>query len=171
MYDRTAAWALMEADHAQRAFVARRLAALGLHVGQEQLLMRLWDADGVTQSGLVARIGCAAPTLTKALQRLERVGLVRRERGGRPRVSRVYVTDAGRRLQVDVERIWEDAEQRLRVAMSPAEYEMFRVVLGRLGRAAAEDPVADDAVSENAVAEDARVRRGRRRPTPAPLSP
>src|SRR5690242_7446781 len=39
-----------------RDFVARRLSDLGLYVGQELLLARMWEQDGLPQSELVSRL-------------------------------------------------------------------------------------------------------------------
>lgn len=122
----------MQADSAQRTFIARRLALLDLHVGQELFLMKLWEKDGLTQSELMARLGCTAPTVTKTAQRLERVGLVRRERGGRPRVSRVYLTQAGWDMREPVEEIWQITERQLRAALSGEEAASLAASLARL---------------------------------------
>jgi len=123
---------LMQADSAQRSFVGRRLAELDLHVGQELFLMQLWEKDGLSQSELMARLGCTAPTVTKTSQRLERVGLVRREREGRRRVSRVYLTQAGWDLRESVEEIWRVTERQIRAGLSDEEAESFAASLAKV---------------------------------------
>ncbi|XXV34779.1 MarR family transcriptional regulator [Sorangium sp. So ce1504] len=80
-------------------FVRRKLeednegvAALhGLQPGQDVLLRQLCQSDGLSQSALIERLGVEPPTVTKALGRLEKAGLVVRRRDPNDaRVSRVY---------------------------------------------------------------------------------
>src|SRR5262245_53911268 len=107
MLDETLTYALIKVVKTQRNQFAAAMAPLGLHVGQEQLLNQLWREDGLTQSELIGRLGVEPPTVTKTLQRLERAGLVYRAPDpDRPRVGRVYLTDAGKALREPVEEIW-----------------------------------------------------------------
>ena len=81
---------------------------LGLCRGQPGLLNELWSRDGCTQTELGAAMHVQPATITKMLQRMESSGLLER----RPdpddlRVMRVYLTDAGRAVQPQVEHIWE----------------------------------------------------------------
>src|SRR6266568_3977609 len=61
-----------------RGIAGELLRPMGLHPGQEILLMQLWDKDGQTQSELIARIGIDASTVTKMVQRLEAQGHITR---------------------------------------------------------------------------------------------
>jgi len=76
---------------------------IGLYRGQPPMLHLLHEQEGLTHSELATRLEVAPATVTKMLQRLEKAGFVQR----RPdaidqRVSRVYLTDAGRAIQADV---------------------------------------------------------------------
>jgi DNA-binding MarR family transcriptional regulator len=94
------------------AFVGDRLAPLGLHTGQERLLAVLWEEEGLSQSELVDRLSVQPPTVTTALQRLERGGFLRREVDERNRrVSRVYLTDKGRACEEPVRAMFSEAEE------------------------------------------------------------
>jgi len=87
------------------------LAEIGLHVGQEMLLMHLRIGDGLTQSELAEEICVQPATLTRSLDRLSRSGLVeRRVDAEDQRVSRVYLTEAGRALGQSIERVWDELE-------------------------------------------------------------
>jgi MarR family transcriptional regulator, organic hydroperoxide resistance regulator len=71
----------------------------GLHAGQQFVLRRLWQEDGLSVTQLRDRLGVEMPTVTRALQRMERRGLVQR----RPdttdeRSVRIYLTEAARQL-------------------------------------------------------------------------
>jgi len=129
-------FALVQVTKAQRARVAATLAEVGLHIGQEMVLMALWQQDGLSQSELMARRHVEAPTIAKAIARMDRAGLVRRERDGEDgRVSRVYLTERGRGLEPTVLGIWSDAEERLLQPLSDDERAQLRTLLGKLREA------------------------------------
>lgn len=79
------------------------LDVIGIYRGQPPVLYLLHEQEGLTQSELAARLEVAPATVTKMLQRLERAGFVQRHTDTEDqRVSRVYLTDAGRAIQSDV---------------------------------------------------------------------
>ncbi|MEV0588565.1 MarR family winged helix-turn-helix transcriptional regulator [Nonomuraea sp. NPDC050310] len=124
MLDETLTYALIKITKVHRYRVAAGLAELGLHVGQEMLLNQLWREDGLPQSELIARLGVEPPTVTKALQRLERAGFVTRVPfSGRPRQSCVHLTQAGKDLQGPVEELWQRADQDLLAQLPPEDRE------------------------------------------------
>ncbi len=108
--------ALNKMSQLYRAAKARRLAALGLHPGQDVLLWLLaQEPEGLTVSALAARLGVEPPTATRSLARLGAGGWFRREPvPGDRRQVRVVVTDAGRALVPEIERVWSElADQTL----------------------------------------------------------
>ncbi len=107
-------YTLAKVCRAHRASVGELLAEVGLHVGQEMVLIELWEQDGLRGGELAARLGVEPPTVTRMLQRLEGCGLV----GRRPdpedaRSFRVHLTDKGRSLEGPVTCCWEEAEDRV----------------------------------------------------------
>jgi len=113
---------------AQRQLAAR-FEPLGIHPGQDRLLSELWIQDGMSQTELIERLSVEPPTVTGTLQRLERDGFVRREPDAENRrVSRVFLTDAGRDLERPVRDAWREVEAELVAELSPAE----RGTLGEL---------------------------------------
>jgi len=131
--EETLSYRLLKATKASRPAVWPVLAELGLHPGQDLLLSRLWQADGITQAELVAQIKVEPPTVTKALQRLERAGFLRREPGpGRTRT--IHRTEAGRALQEPVERAWRAADEQITAELSPAEVAHLAELLGRIAQ-------------------------------------
>ncbi|MEV0312358.1 MarR family winged helix-turn-helix transcriptional regulator [Nonomuraea fuscirosea] len=108
--------ALNKMSKLYRAAKARKLAALGLHPGQDVLLWVLaQERDGMTVSQLAARLGVEQPTATRSLARLETGGWFRREPVATDRRQvRVVVTDAGHALVPEIERAWAElAEEAL----------------------------------------------------------
>lgn len=112
MIEDTLAYRLLKAVKSTRSIIWPVLTELGLHPGQDLLLSELWREDGISQGELAARLGIEAPTVSKAVQRLERVGYLRRESSGR-RTQKVYVTDEGHQLRDAVEAAWRSADEKL----------------------------------------------------------
>lgn len=125
------AYALLQAMKSTRGSISPLLAERGVHPGQDLLLSALWREDGITQAELVARLGIEAPTVSKALQRLERTGYVRRE-AGRGRSRRVYLTEEGRALRRPIEQAWRNADRRLSRRIGAEDMAALRRILSRL---------------------------------------
>jgi DNA-binding MarR family transcriptional regulator len=121
--DDTVSWQVTKLAKAHRALVGDALAELGLHLGQDLLLEQLWRQDGLSQSSLVARLGVEPPTVTKMLQRLERAGLLRRERD---------LTERGRGLQQPVRDLRRQVERRLLTGLSDEDREHLVALLARV---------------------------------------
>jgi DNA-binding MarR family transcriptional regulator len=120
---------------AHRNAVAARLAEIGLHVGQEMLLLRLWDADGRSQVDLARDMGVEPPTVAKAVGRLERAGLLeRRPDPADRRVTRIWLTEAGRALREPVARRWAEVEEMMFAEVGDAEIGQLREVVRRMAR-------------------------------------
>jgi DNA-binding MarR family transcriptional regulator len=84
--------------HHMRAHVL--LEEIGPYRGQPPVLFHLQRQDGLTLTDLVAHLEVAPATVTKMVQRLERAGFVQRAPDGEDqRVTRVYLTEAGRAIQ------------------------------------------------------------------------
>lgn len=78
----------------------QRIGQLGLTLGTWYFLRALWEEDGLSQRELSQRIGTMEPTTVSALNSMERLGLVHRERDPNDkRRRRVFLTDYGRSLR------------------------------------------------------------------------
>jgi DNA-binding MarR family transcriptional regulator len=72
----------------------------GIALGAFPALLHLWEKDGLTQKELVAKLGIEQPTLAATLTRMERDGLVTRQRdAGDGRVQRIRLTEKARALR------------------------------------------------------------------------
>lgn len=101
------------ACRAHRNLAVASLAPFGLYVGQELILAQLWSEEGVTQSCLAGRVGIDLSTMTKALQRMERYGLIERRSDTEDiRATRVFLTEQGRALQPQITAMWHELEER-----------------------------------------------------------
>jgi DNA-binding MarR family transcriptional regulator len=86
----------------KRALEAR-LADWNLTATQYIVLARLWEEDDISFSELSERLDFDNPTLTGVIDRMERDGLVKRQRSGDDRrVIKVRVTPKGRSLREEI---------------------------------------------------------------------
>jgi DNA-binding MarR family transcriptional regulator len=131
----TIGYLLVGVCRAHRNRAAEALARVGLYVGQEWILLHLREREGLTHSELAETCAVEAPTMSKALQRMERAGLVaRRADAADARVSRVYLTDQGRAVCVAVDEIWADLEERTVADLSAEERALLRRLLLQVER-------------------------------------
>ena len=88
------------------------MAQIGIHCGQGIALRQLWRQDGLTQSELAHSLHIAPATVTIALQRMEKSGLIERRPDEQDqRVSRVFLTARGRSLRKKIEQNWRKLEE------------------------------------------------------------
>ncbi|MBF8185759.1 winged helix-turn-helix transcriptional regulator [Nonomuraea sp. K274] len=105
-------YAIFTLARAHRGFAAGMLRELGLHPGQELLLMQLMDRDGQTQSELLESVGLDHSTVSKSLRRMQEAGLVVREQAEHDRrATLVRLTDKGRAMRGPIERMWTTLEE------------------------------------------------------------
>lgn len=116
-----------------RHVVAAELAEVGLHVGQEWLLMQLWRQDGCSQAELGRELGVEQPTIAKAVRRLEAAGFLRRTPDpSDARITRVWLTEQGRCAWRDVARRWEAVDQRMLAGLAADDKRALRGLLEQM---------------------------------------
>jgi len=126
----TVSYLLAQICHSHRGYASILLAELGLHVGQEMLLLHLWQEDGLTLSQLAERLAVKPPTVTKMLERMQKAGFVEcRKDAQDQRVSRVYLSQLGKDLQTPVERVWDVLEERTLTNLTLEERLLLRRLL------------------------------------------
>lgn len=127
------AYSLARVCKAHRANVGEKLAGVGLYVGQEMVLVELWEQDGLRGGELAERLGVEAPTVTKMLRRLEACGLVERRRDSSDaRSFRVHLTQRGREVEGPVTRCWEEVEEKTLAGMTAGERKTFYRLLAKV---------------------------------------
>lgn len=96
-----------------RALAGVLLAPLGLHPGQEVILLELDTHGPRTQGQLAVASGCEPPTITGSARKLENAGLImRRPSPSDRRVSIVELTDRGRELLPALKQAWQQLAER-----------------------------------------------------------
>ncbi|ARV61185.1 transcriptional regulator [Nostocales cyanobacterium HT-58-2] len=121
---------MVQVCKAHRNQAAMILAELGLHPGQEILLLHLWKNDGLIQSELASLMQVEAPTLTKMLHRMEKAGFLERRKDEEDaRICRIYLTQAGRLLEEPITNAWNVLEKQILANLTLEEQLLFRRLL------------------------------------------
>jgi len=109
------------------------LEGIGLYRGQPPVLHALWEQEGLTQSELAERLNVSPATMTKMLQRMERAGFVlRMTDADDQRVSRVFLTEAGRSIKSSVESIFQTMETETFAGFTAQERDLLRRFLRQI---------------------------------------
>ncbi|CAA9580522.1 MAG: hypothetical protein AVDCRST_MAG19-3897 [uncultured Thermomicrobiales bacterium] len=124
--------ALIRVTRLHRARAQQLLRTVGLHVGQELLLMHLWEAGPQRPTELMRVFDTDSASMTRSIQRLERAGLVSREPDPEDgRATRVRSTPAGFELRTVIEELWADLEVLTTAGMSDRQRTELLVQLGK----------------------------------------
>ena len=116
-----------------RGLMHNLVRGIGLHQGQPYVLELLWQQDGRTHSELGAHLHVSAATISNTIKRMEKAGFVERRADAEDdRVSRVYLTDAGRNIQNEVQRLWQAFEMQALDDFTIDEVTLFQTLLEHL---------------------------------------
>lgn len=127
--------AIFRVARLHKMLVGSLLRDTGLYVGQELVMMHLWDHGEQRQIDLVRVLDSDAATMTRTVQRLERAGFVRR----RPdptdaRATLIETTPASQHLRTKLEKIWQELEWLTVGSLDPAQQQATLAALETLER-------------------------------------
>ncbi len=123
--------ALVSKTH--RSAAERLLSRVGVHAGQEFILLALWEADGRTQAELARELRVSPPTINRMVTRMANAGFVeRRACANDHRVARIYLADKGREVRPAVEAQWQTLETATMEGIAPNDREILRVMLEQI---------------------------------------
>lgn len=106
---------------------------IGLYQGQPFVLQTLWQEEGITHSDLANRMHVRPATISNMIKRMEKSGFVERRLDlDDERVSRVFLTEDGRRIQDQVEKVWSDLDTTIFAGFSPEECTLLQRSLERV---------------------------------------
>jgi MarR family transcriptional regulator for hemolysin len=124
-----------------RMMLERQLTQAGASFGTWTVLAMLESGGPVVQRVLAASLGIEGPTLTRHLDRLEELGLIRRNRAGTDRrYALVALTASGRALCHELDAIARAANDQLLDGFSEEETVRLKSMLVRLTRNADSHP-------------------------------
>ncbi|GAA2799435.1 MarR family winged helix-turn-helix transcriptional regulator [Kitasatospora paracochleata] len=131
-----------------RMYAGQLLRRVGLHPGQELVMMHLWELGPQRQTDLIRLLDSDAATMTRTVQRLEQAGFVRRRPSPTDRrASLVEPTAASQALRIEVEQAWSRLEDLVTAGLSTDEQAAALHTLERLEQNlahAAGDPTCPD---------------------------
>lgn len=88
------------------------LDSIGIYPGQPPVLIVLTYSDGLSQRELSDKIRIKPATMTVMLGRMEKAGLVvRKSDPNDQRISRVYITDKGREVKKEFDKVFQQIEE------------------------------------------------------------
>jgi len=106
---------------------------INLYRGQQFVLGVLWEQEGVSHSELAQALHVRPSTVTNAIKRMEKAGLVEcRQDEQDARVSRIYLTGEGRAIRGAVEEVWRELEALAFHGFSAEEKERLDRMLTRI---------------------------------------
>ncbi|WP_107451057.1 MarR family transcriptional regulator [Streptomyces sp. RTd22] len=137
--------AIFRVARLHRMLAGQLLRRVGLHPGQELVMMQLWDLGPQRQTDLVRLLGSDAATMTRTVKRLEHAGFVRRRPSeSDKRATIIEPTPASLALRKEVEQVWADLEESTVDGLSEEDQEATIHALARiedsLSRAAERQP-------------------------------
>ncbi|MFE0252340.1 MarR family winged helix-turn-helix transcriptional regulator [Streptomyces sp. NPDC059010] len=103
--------ALFRVARTHRMIAGHLLRRVGLHTGQELVMMQLWELGPQRQVDLIRLLNSDAATMTRTIRRLEHAGFVRRfPCKTDKRVWIIEATPASQALRKEVEELWRELE-------------------------------------------------------------
>lgn len=118
-----------------RAQAAAFLARLGLHPGQETIILLLEAHGTQTQVQLAAGAGCEPPSITGMVRKLESAGLISRRPSARDgRATEVALTSEGRAIIPELKALWMELAEQTVATFSSIPNDQLIAVLDELGR-------------------------------------
>lgn len=109
-------------------------APLGLTIPQAHFLSCLHERDARLAKELARELGLDAGTLTPMIDRLERMGLIRRcPHPEDRRASRICLEPAGRALQPELQNRWQRLSTELAQRLGPTDYDQLLSLLAKIG--------------------------------------
>jgi DNA-binding MarR family transcriptional regulator len=86
-----------------RTVQSRHLSDCGLYAGQDSVILLLQEEDGQTAGAIAQTLQVKPPTMTRTIARMQAEGFVeRRDDAGDGRLTKVWLTEAGRKTVVPI---------------------------------------------------------------------
>ena len=124
---------LVRVGKAHRNLIRQSLEKTDLHRGQPPLLFALYMQDGMTHSELAEEMEVTPAAITNMVKRLEKAGFVIRRRDTEDeRVSRVYLTEAGRAIYSEMAAIAQQVDEATFAGFTKEERAIMRDFLMRV---------------------------------------
>ena len=132
-YSESLGYQLLRAARLHRTRAASHLSEIGMHPGQETVLLSLMENDGQTMTALAEALGVKPPTVTKMVARMSSQGLVNSTSVESDRRSfTVFLTQAGREKAASLKKLWKQLEKEAMSNLDERDKKRFARVLGQI---------------------------------------
>lgn len=131
--DNTINFCLVRMIHSYTSLSFKKFMELGVHPGQLPVLKNVYENEGISLRELAKKIHVRPPTVTVTIQRLEKAGLVYKKADPVDlRVSRIYLTEEGKNIQIEIKALLDESEQILTQGFSEEELAVLRSYFERI---------------------------------------
>lgn len=109
------------------------LSGIRLYRGQAPVLLLLEEKEGLTQKDIVKKLKIKPSTVTLILRRMEKRGLIKREKDSiDKRFSRIYLTKEGRKLIIKLKEVFNILEKECFMEFSEEEKDILKKLFKKM---------------------------------------
>ena len=113
--------------HVYATTIFHQLSHVNLHPGQMPMLDILYRQEGLSQREICSRLCIKPSTVTVSLQRMEKAALIYRVADAKDkRIQRIYLTDSGKEIHREVEKIRKEVGSVMLQGMTPEEVDHLK---------------------------------------------
>ena len=113
--------------HVYAAKIFHQLSHVNLHPGQMPMLNILYRQEGLSQREICSRLCIKPSTVTVSRQRMEKADLTYRVADAKDkRIQRIYLTDSGKEIHREVEKIRKEVGSVMLQGMTPEEVDHLK---------------------------------------------
>lgn len=113
--------------HVYATKIFHQLSNVNLHPGQMPMLDILYRQEGLSQREICSRLCIKPSTVTVSLQRMEKAALIYRVADAKDkRIQRIYLTDSGKEIHREVEKIRKEVGSVMLQGMTPKEVDHLK---------------------------------------------
>lgn len=113
--------------HVYATKIFHQLPHVNLHPGQMPMLDILYRQEGLSQREICSRLCIKPSTVTVSLQRMEKAALIYRVADAKDkRIQRIYLTDSGKEIHREVEKIRKEVGSVMLQGMTPKEVDHLK---------------------------------------------
>lgn len=113
--------------HVYATKIFHQLLHVNLHPGQMPMLDILYRQEGLSQREICSRLCIKPSTVTVSLQRMEKAALIYRVADAKDkRIQRIYLTDSGKEIHREVEKIRKEVGSVMLQGMTPEEVDHLK---------------------------------------------
>ena len=113
--------------HVYATKIFHQLSHVNLHPGQMPMLDILYRQEGLSQREICSRLCIKPSTVTVSLQRMKKAALIYRVADAKDkRIQRIYLTDSGKEIHREVEKIRKEVGSVMLQGMTPKEVDHLK---------------------------------------------